>query len=382
MKTLPRINATNGKVSGGRLHCLGYLHLNAEYDYQIEAIPNHPELKYLRTYRYLSLDDRYDLSIVDRDLRYLSGPLTCLGQDKSIYEQWFPKLIREALRKRPTACLELRVSGSVTVPLAETVKEMVMGSITNVGTKTAEISIGGSLWMFSLSPGESRSCVLTPDKEVVLIFPAVQVRNGEMKNISPQDAVLYDNGDLLFTKDGHLQIQGYPFPGTYVHVREGCAVDRKGNVLCKGSTDDRHAIMAICDGEIRLTLDRKVVKCGRTAAIEDPVIDITANKAGVFALTAKGELYLWDKKTEVSLMDTGVTAISHSGGDYFVYAKDAELTVLNTCFGGDNIIMENVLPHRGRISDLCVWHGNVGFRCAENYVSRSLYGEEDWHEEP
>lgn len=382
MKTIPRINATNGKISGRKLRSLGYTHLNAECDYCIEAIPNHPELKFLRTYRYPSLDDRYDLSIVDRDLRYLSGPLTCLGPDKSIYKQWFPKFIRDALRKRPTACLELRANGTVTIPLAETVKEMVMGSIMNVSTKTAEISIGGTPWVFFLAPGETRSGVLTPEKELVVIFSAVQVQNGEMKNISGQDPVLYDDGDLRFTKDGSLQIQGYPFPGAYVYVREGCAVDSKGYVLCKGSADDRLAIMAISDGEIRLTLDRKVVRNGRTAAIEDPVIDITANKAGVFALTAKGELYLWDKKTEVCLMDTGVTAISHSGGDYFVYATGAELTVLNTCFGGDNIIMENVLPQHGKIFDLCIWHGKVGFRCAEQFVSRSLYGEEDWYEEP
>ena len=98
MKIKPKISATNGKISGSKLNKLGYRHLNKSYDYSIEAVPN-LELKYLRTYHYPNTPDRYDLTIVDKNLLYLSGPLICMGPDITIYTQWVEELIMKALAK-------------------------------------------------------------------------------------------------------------------------------------------------------------------------------------------------------------------------------------------------------------------------------------------
>lgn len=98
MKTAPRVYTADRKISGSRLHSLGYTHLNPRYDYRIAVLPDHPGQKLLLTYRYKSMEERYDLSVVDSSLNHLSGPLICLGPDTALYTQWFPGLIREAAK--------------------------------------------------------------------------------------------------------------------------------------------------------------------------------------------------------------------------------------------------------------------------------------------
>lgn len=100
MKIIPKIYTANRKIAGAELHRLGYTHLNRRYDYRIAVLPGHPDQKLLLTYHYSGLEDRYDLSVVDRSLNRLSHSLLCLGPYTQLYAQWFPELIQEALQNQ------------------------------------------------------------------------------------------------------------------------------------------------------------------------------------------------------------------------------------------------------------------------------------------
>lgn len=98
MKIVPNIYTADRKIPGTRLRSLGYVHLDPGYTYRIGLVPGHPRQKLLLTYRYANMEDRCDLTVVDRDLHRLSGPLICLGPNLVLYGHWLPALLREAER--------------------------------------------------------------------------------------------------------------------------------------------------------------------------------------------------------------------------------------------------------------------------------------------
>ena len=291
-------------------------------------------------------------------------------------------------------------------------KRMKLGCIENVSNQDCVLFIEGTEMRYNLHENERLLCILSEDDAFIQAVARVQYRGDEFVFLDSDSMhIIYDgifrfyrNGTLEFELKSdekfffHLSDRGNPF----VFADHDVAIDTEGYLK---TPDDRfhrynkwnshyytepfpvekQYIFAMYKGRAGITLDRKVVyEEDYLQGIPDPAVAIALSWAGLWVLTAKGQIYLADVEHSleaVLIAENAVAISSHCYERYFVFADtNGDLYVYNCgnfrleaedaraclCLANDKeeeYVPKVLHPGRGRISEICVYEEELAFRC-------------------
>ena len=243
-------------------------------------------------------------------------------------------------------------SPAFSIPLCRDVtgKEMKLACIYNIGPEHTVIYVEGTPLRYGLLQSEFRHCVVTGDKELVVMFPSIlysKDRNCVLESTHPELKNVLCDGEFQFTRDGFVNLNGYRIKysnhgNSFVYANHDAAVDSQGYLWAKDYLEnnfyrpwvdyeqmpqDPRFIFAMNGGRLGLTQDRRIWYVGKyITEIPDPVIDIADGFFSFYGLTCSGEVYFVnksDKNLQAVLIAQGATAISDIyQSHYFAFSDE------------------------------------------------------------